>query len=285
MKKVFLMMFVVATVLSFSICLTNAANDITVKVDGKVVTFPDQKPFVNSDNRTMVPVRFIVENIGAKVEWDKSSNLVTISTSSILIQHIPGRKNAYVNGVEVQFDTTSQIVNGRTMVPLRFISESLGATVRWDAPTRTVDISLPIGELSMEEKKTIADLVRKVIDLEIAGKYDESYKYFSEQSKAGIVAKLPDFFSKYYCNNVNNVSGAFKTFIREFDIKEYDIKCIVEKKSDSKIIVYYGLYGKGQPIAADIEAITVSKENGLWNLNFEFLACPPDKVFENQEGI
>ncbi|MCG0276360.1 MAG: phosphodiester glycosidase family protein [Thermosediminibacteraceae bacterium] len=115
--------------------------DITIKVNGKEVNFPDQQPYINSENRTMVPVRFVAEDLGAKVYWDDKNKQVTIEKDNDKITLKIGEKKAIVNGKTEILDTRTELKNSRTMVPLRFICEALGAKVLWDPTTRTVEIN------------------------------------------------------------------------------------------------------------------------------------------------
>ncbi|TYP53332.1 phosphodiester glycosidase family protein [Thermosediminibacter litoriperuensis] len=115
--------------------------DLTVKVNGAEMAFPDQQPYINSEHRTMVPVRFISESLGARVNWDEKNKMVIIEGNGHKISLKVGDKKATVNGRTVPFDTKAELKNSRTMVPLRFVSEVLGAKVLWDPATRTVEIS------------------------------------------------------------------------------------------------------------------------------------------------
>jgi hypothetical protein len=118
-------------------------GDITVIVNGKKVNFPDQKPYINNDDRTLVPVRFVSEALGAEVEWHGSQRLVKIIHSDKTIDLVIGEKRAKVNNQYKYFDTKATITpKDRTMVPLRFVSETLGARVNWEGFTRTVTITL-----------------------------------------------------------------------------------------------------------------------------------------------
>ena len=121
---------------SFPIIIT----DISVVVNGKEVVFPDELPYVNQDNRTMVPVRFVSESLGAQVEWDNDNRMVIICKDDKTIKLKIGESKADVNGKTVTFDTSAIIQNSRTMVPVRFISEALGAKVSWNQTTKTVEI-------------------------------------------------------------------------------------------------------------------------------------------------
>ncbi len=121
---------------SFPIIIT----DISVLVNGKEVNFPDELPYVNQDSRTMVPVRFVSESLGAKVSWDNDNRMVIIDNEDKIIKLKIGENKADINGKTIVFDTSALIQNGRTMVPVRFISEALGAKVGWNQATKTVEI-------------------------------------------------------------------------------------------------------------------------------------------------
>lgn len=115
--------------------------DLTVKVNNKEIQFPDQNPYINKEQRTMVPVRFISEGLGAEVKWDNATRTVIIKSQDKIINLTIGESKALVNGNSIAFDTKAEIKNGRTMVPLRFVSEVLGAEVKWDNENRTVEIN------------------------------------------------------------------------------------------------------------------------------------------------
>lgn len=115
-------------------------SDISVRVNGEEVNFPDQVPFVNKDNRTMVPVRFVSESLGAKVSWDNTNRMVILERENTIIKLKIGENKADVNGKTIVFDTKAVLQNNRTIVPVRFISEAFGAKVDWNQETKTVEI-------------------------------------------------------------------------------------------------------------------------------------------------
>jgi hypothetical protein len=91
-------------------------------------------------NRTMVPMRSIFEALGANVQWTDSTQTVTAVRDATKVQLTIGELNAMVNGQYVGLDVPAMIYRGSTMVPLRFVSESLGADVRWNEATQTVSM-------------------------------------------------------------------------------------------------------------------------------------------------
>ena len=104
----------------------------------------DVAPKVVND-RTMLPARFVAENLGATVEWDGEKQLVTITGENekqedVTILITIGSDYAKVNGEEVKLDSPAFVENDRTYTPIRFISENLGATVKWNETEQTVTI-------------------------------------------------------------------------------------------------------------------------------------------------
>jgi hypothetical protein len=116
-------------------------NSLEAMVKGKKATL-DAAPFISSEGRTLVPIRFISESMGQDVEWKAETREVVIN-NSITLQL--DNQNAVVYGKNVKLDTAPFIVNGRTVVPVRFISENLGYEVEWKAQTKEVVIRPPIG--------------------------------------------------------------------------------------------------------------------------------------------
>ncbi|TYA10563.1 copper amine oxidase N-terminal domain-containing protein [Paenibacillus faecis] len=120
---------------------SNSPSFVGVVMDGQKIWFPDAQAFVDENNRTLVPVRFIAEQMGAKVGWEPKTMTVPIERDDLHIVLTIGDSTALVNGKEVVFDSKAITSGGRTFVPLRFVSEALGAEVNWDSPTSTVFIS------------------------------------------------------------------------------------------------------------------------------------------------
>ena len=119
-------------------------GDITIDtfVNGTPVDYEkydNVKPVIEND-RTVVPVRAITESIGAEVSWDEDTRTVTVTKGDTVIKMVIDSAEAYVNGEKVDPDADAHIVDGRTIVPLRFVAESLNLNVTWDDASRTVII-------------------------------------------------------------------------------------------------------------------------------------------------
>lgn len=113
------------------------------------------------NGRTLVPLRAIFEALGATVEWDGNTKTVTAYKAGTVIKLQIGNKTAFKNNQAVDLDVPAKIENGRTLVPLRFISESLGCEVNWNGTNRRVLIK---SSPSPEAKNRINAVVTRVID-------------------------------------------------------------------------------------------------------------------------
>ena len=139
MKK--LTTLLVTTALVMVTAVTSFAGDITVKVNGAKVDFPDVKPYTDQNDRTLVPIRFIADNLGAETSWNEEKQVATIKKDDKTIDICIRCKKVFVNGKQVETDSIGEKKDDiRTMVPLRFISEMFGAKVGWDEKTLTVTI-------------------------------------------------------------------------------------------------------------------------------------------------
>ncbi|MDS1029695.1 copper amine oxidase N-terminal domain-containing protein [Bacillota bacterium LX-D] len=124
----------------------NSGQTAVLKIGSKTATIGsktvqlDTAPFI-VQNTTMLPFAFVGQVLGANVGWVKETKTVTFQTSSTKIELKIGSKTATVNGRTVQTDVAPSIVNNRTLVPLRFVSANLGATVEWNSAAKTIKIT------------------------------------------------------------------------------------------------------------------------------------------------
>ncbi len=125
---------------------TSAAPSIILTIGEKVAMAygyeveNDVAPVLVND-RTMLPIRFVAEALGARVAWNQDTKTVTIVLDNTEIQLTVGETKALVNGAEVALDTASFIENNRTYMPLRFVAENLGALVEWNGEAQKVTIA------------------------------------------------------------------------------------------------------------------------------------------------
>jgi len=121
--------------------LTNvyAEQEISIYINNAPVTF-DVAPVIRN-GRTLVPFRAIFEAIDANVCWKDETRTALGTKDNVLIELPIGKNYGIVNGTNITLDVPASIVNSRTMVPLRFISENMGFDVGWDGPSRTITLT------------------------------------------------------------------------------------------------------------------------------------------------
>jgi hypothetical protein len=117
---------------------------------GEKQVTPYIKTDENGNGRTMVPVRFVAEALGASVNWDDNTKTVTIAMGGDVVQMTVGSNGYTINGETRTMDAAAEIVdcgdgsgNGRAMVPMRFAAEALGKAVYWDEADRLVIVTEP----------------------------------------------------------------------------------------------------------------------------------------------
>lgn len=117
---------------------TNVSKgEVKIKLDGRLIEF-DAAPYIDTQDRTMVPIRFVATELGSRVFWNETERLVTITGQGKIIQLWVEQATATVNGVDVLLDTVPVLKDGRTMIPLRFVGDNLGTKVGWDGTVNTV---------------------------------------------------------------------------------------------------------------------------------------------------
>lgn len=111
-------------------------------------------PPVIKEGRTLVPVRALTEAFGAEVSWNEEEKQVVIVKEGVEMKINTQDKLAYLNGEEVELDASAEIMNGRTVVPLRFVVESMGLDVNWDEETGTIEIEEESSEEVTEDAES-----------------------------------------------------------------------------------------------------------------------------------
>jgi len=136
LKRYFVLLL---TVVLFLIVAVPALAAPKVVIDGQQYAF-DVPPII-VEGRTLVPFRAIFEAFEADVNWDAPTQTVTATKGDNRVKLQIGVKTAHVGGFPTELDVPARIVNGRTMVPLRFVSMAMGACVNWNSGTQTVTIT------------------------------------------------------------------------------------------------------------------------------------------------
>jgi peptide/nickel transport system substrate-binding protein len=164
MKKAVVMLLVVALLAGIlGSTPVRAAEGVIVQVtigstkatiNGKEVAL-DQPPIIEN-SLTLVPFRFLGEAIGAQVAWNPVNKMVSYAYGDVSIVLIIGSTTAVVNGKQVTLDVAPKILpTGRTVVPLRFVTENMGAKVEWNATTRMVTVTVAPTPVVFKRSETL----------------------------------------------------------------------------------------------------------------------------------
>jgi len=116
------------------------ASQVHVTIDGRQVNFTDQGPTI-VDDRTLVPVRGVFEELGFEVDWEQDTQTARLIRNGHEVTLTIGSATFITNGGSHTLDVPAQIIGGRTMLPIRAVLESVGYSVEWLQDTSTVSIS------------------------------------------------------------------------------------------------------------------------------------------------
>lgn len=237
-----------------------AEKNITVEIDGKALNM-DVAPYIKN-NRTMIPFRAIFEGLGAKVTYDfadeRNKTVVGEKLDRKVILTI-GKDKAIYCTHERNLDAPAELKNSRTFVPLRFVSESMGAKVDWDEQNRKVSIWTHNPESKQIELKTVVNtsLIPKGFQRMYSMpcyQYDRDIfgaEYMVRNGVSGIVLKNWDEKNQWGLDgvdaegNIYSFSGVKNSFIPGDDAQGKDIvKLLVHTDGKIEIVPFKCHIGK-----------------------------------------
>ncbi len=163
-KTLFIIIFLLVICFSaVGFAHASTSSEVKVMVNGKQLTF-DSPPLIEN-GLTLVPLRAIFETLGVLVDWDETSQTVTAYTDTTKISLQIGSSIAYKSGHEITLDVPAKIVKNRTLVPLRFVSDSLGAKIDWVESISTVTVTLAPTATYVSGSKSMEDSLMGKIKL------------------------------------------------------------------------------------------------------------------------
>ncbi|MFJ5623504.1 stalk domain-containing protein [Peribacillus loiseleuriae] len=202
------------------ICFTQinaSAATITVFVNGAKQIY-DQPP-VTQNGRILVPIRGISERLGATVDWDLRAQTITIKNPGTTIFLKIGSKTPIVNGTKTQIDVPAQLINGRTMVPLRFVAEALKAGVAFDSQSKLISVTTKAFNEIVKRNEEKVVLVHK-------DKHGARFQY----PEMGVIVSPSLVLTTYYAAN-----HAESASIELSNGKELKIEGIVDMDSKNNL--------------------------------------------------
>lgn len=190
-----------------------SGNTFSLKVNGKLLS-PEMPPIV-FDDYSVVPARDVFSELGALVEWKGETQQIFVSTDSLTITLKINSKKALVGKNEVTMPISPKLINGKTMIPVRFVGENLGYEVTFDSSSDTVCI---------DDKKEITDTGVNVTDFD----YDEKKNSIILTLKtSGEDPEYNDFILENPQRLVVDVKGGgFVTLPKDINVSRGSLKTI-----------------------------------------------------------
>ncbi|RED63011.1 copper amine oxidase N-terminal domain-containing protein [Cohnella lupini] len=228
-KKIIGAVIVVSVVMGGTSVFASPGKDLRmlpIIVNGQKVRFPDTEPYVDTNGRTMVPVRFVSEKLGGEVEWEGKTQTVVINYKDKVISLPVGSTTVSVDDTTIELDTAAEIYEGRTMVPLRFVSEAMESTVKFDKDAYSVLVTdaayaakVASGEVKLndwgrelsnelsEDWYKLSDLPASFYDIKKTTNWGLTNKEFMAVTPEGKTKKYIDEWSEhirqYYATQLN----------------------------------------------------------------------------------
>lgn len=162
MKKHIALALCIVFALSLLPGFASAAGTVAVTIDGTPVEFTESSgsPFIDSNDRTLVPLRVTMEQSGCEVYWDNENRCAVVYKSGVTVVVSIGSNCIEVNGIAESIDTAAVIKDDRTYLPIRAVLEAVGCTMEWDAASRTVVVKngTKPGKYTEQASKIVAAL-------------------------------------------------------------------------------------------------------------------------------
>lgn len=157
MRKINILIFLLLAI-ALGPLPVQAQENVSIEIDG-ILLYSDVSPVIKN-GRTLVPFRAIAEAMNAGVEWNNDSRSISASKEGQNVVLTIGINTAYINGSPISLDVAPEIINNRTMIPLRFFSEAFNCEVNWKPDTRIVAVKTPpcsmkvVGYYALGDSKT-----------------------------------------------------------------------------------------------------------------------------------
>ena len=135
MKRITYLVLMAIAALSL-LSMTAFGQDISVTIDGEELVFDVQPQII--DERTMVPMRLIFESLGAEVDFNSETSVITATAGDRKIIMQLGERMMTIDGEELMLDVPPQLVDGRSLVPVRAVAEAMLVRTYWDGESRSV---------------------------------------------------------------------------------------------------------------------------------------------------
>ena len=203
------------------------ANNPVMTVNNKETEIDpgyDTSPIIKN-GRTLVPVRAVIENLGGRTEWDNNTQTISLYNNNDVVELSINSKTAYLNGKEHIIDVAPVIINSRTYMPIRFISESFGFNVDWNEGKQRIVITKMFNIDKSRKESNLNDEVQEdsMIDINIKiGGSNFSAKLYDNETARQLIKRFPVTY------NMSELHGSEKpNTINKGEIMLYGSDCLV----------------------------------------------------------
>ncbi len=240
----------------------SVSNEVSFKVGEATYVVNGEEKVMDSaaivhGSRTMVPMKYAAEAFGAKVQWDKDTRTAVITHGEKVIKLPIDANIIYVGEEKIEMDTKAVVVEGRTMLPLAYIAQSLGLVTSWDGETKTVKIT---ESMEVIKQKEIDKKLESITYTEnsVSRVFDINEMYLANAEEEGLV-KVDIGMSK--------ASANIKTIVRAKGEKPPTAAEILENPN-------YGIIKEGRLsgflIFQDMELLNVKEgKNVIYLLSYD----------------
>ncbi len=270
MKRIVSYLLALVMIVSVMTVPSYADNQINVTIDGAGQNY-DVMP-VNISGRVLVPMRGIFEALGAEVEWRDDLKTVYAAKGGKNVVVTIDSPNARIDGIGVKMDVAPAIIEGRTMVPVRFVSEAMGEDVEWDDSTKTVIITR---NKNSGLKKLISDIHREVpSEFEKTNDFtEENLLYFEHKAKDNDIL-YKDAVTKAYTEifSLKDLKGKMsdESYGRAYfaksdsgeEVFKFEIDKVAEKSGNCIYLADKTLEGLVSPSSNCLFAVTLRTVSG-----------------------
>jgi len=235
---------------SSNIVINNVNVGVTVEIDDEEIYF-DQDPVIYN-NRTMVPMRKIFEELGANVSWNAETQTATGKKGDRSVKVTLGQDTMYINNKKVVLDTVPFALSGRTLVPVRAVAEGLGCEVDWDSKNKLVSITPKVFTWSDWEES-------------LPNYVNSDLYYIEEQDEYRVRTREKDYFTlDYMTNRYNFVDsetsyGSWSDWSNDY-ISGSDTREVQTRTQSSPKKYYYAHYCTGNESDESIRYRTANYE-------------------------
>lgn len=268
----------VKTVLIFSLVVgsVSCTYGTNISVNGESVQFTEQTgyPYVDTNNRTQVPLRVTMEKAGATVTWNKETKTAKVEKTGKVVEIPIGSDFILVDGKQVATDTAAVIVDGKTYLPIRAVLEAVDFGVQWDQTTQTVHAA-SFADYVKNQDKVLAEQRQNINSVEdLINYYRSSYQQekdkklvrdIAERDAINRLTSEPLVFAPYLAWYDANNSNSFEGQGLSADYSNYKVNVDYgnEPFSDDNTITFGGeiiLSGNGKHVTIQIPEFSLLRK-------------------------